>query len=182
MAIVLALEKLYADVTARFIADSRASVVQPFGWQATAAANAAAERIVWVPGDDASGDLGKIAAPKYPGRNPRPLRTLEELFTCRISAIDTTAPTNEALQYRATRLLFDEWMRAIYLAAPGQFEILKSGWIIEKTQLRYGAAIRVLGAIQSMIPDYTQAVAPVDSKAAVTLVELDHSEAFPAPP
>lgn len=180
MATILALEKLYGDVTAAFAADLR-NVPQPFGWRATAAQQPAPERIVWIPGDDENGDLGKIAPPKYPGRNPRPLATLGELFTCRISAHDPAAPTDEALQYRATRLLFDEWFRAIRRAAPGQFEILKAAWIIEKTQFRFGTAIRVLGAIQSMIPDYTHGSAPVDTKAAVTLVELSRSEAFQVP-
>jgi hypothetical protein len=180
MAIILALEKLYSDVTARFEADLR-KVPQPFGWRAAANQPATSERIVWVPGDDESKDLGKVTAPKYPGRNPRPLRTLEELFTCRISAFDPDAPHDEAKQYRATRLLFDEWVRAVYLAAPGQFEILKASWIADKNQHRFGAAIRVLGAIQSMIPDYTYAGAPVDTGADITVVELDHSESFKVP-
>lgn len=180
MAIVLALEKLYATVLVDPALVARA-VPQPFGWRAAALQQAVPARIVWVPGDDESGDLGKLLPPKFPGQNPRPLATLGELFTCRIAAHDPTAPTNEALQYRATRLLFDEWFRAVRLAMPGQFEILKAGWITDKNQFRYGAAIRVLGAIQSMIPDYTQSAAPVDTKAAVTLVELDRSESFSAP-
>lgn len=180
MATVLALEKLYADVTAAFAADAR-NVPQPFGWRAAAAQAPLPERIVWIPGDDSAGDLGVVGPPKYPGSNPRPLANLHELFTCHIAAHDPTSPADEALQYRATRLLFDEWYRAVRRAAPGQFEILKAGWITDKNQFRYGAAIRVLGAIQSMIPDYTQAVAPADAKARVTLAELDHSELFQAP-
>lgn len=180
MAIILALEKLYSDVTAAFAADGR-NVPQPFGWRVTANQAPLPERIVWVPGDDESGDLGKMGPPKFPGRNPRPLATLAELFTCRISAHDPEKPADEASQYRATRLLFDEWFRAVRRAAPGQFEILKAGWITDKNQFRYGAAIRVLGAIQSMIPDYTQAVAPVDTGAEVTLVDLDQSVTFEVP-
>lgn len=180
MAIILALEKLHTDVIAAFTADKR-NVPQPFGWQEAAKQVLLPERIVWVPGDDSSGDLGKVAPPKYPGGNPRPLGTLEELFTCRISAHDPSNAANEALQYRATRLLFDEWFRAVRRAAPGQFEIMKAAWIIEKNQHRYGAAIRVLGAIQSMIPDYTLTPIPVDSHATVTLVELDRTEVFQVP-
>jgi hypothetical protein len=181
VAIILALEKLYSDVTARFAADQR-NVPQAFGWRAPSAQAPLPERIVWVPGDDESGDLGVVDPPKYPGRNPRPLATLYEIFTCRIAAHDPASPADEALQYRATRLLFDEWYRAVRNAAPGQFEILKARWITDKNQFRYGAAIRVLGAIQSMIPDYTLLGAPVDTKAAVTVVELDRSESFTAPP
>jgi hypothetical protein len=186
MAVVLALEDLYSKVTARFLADGRGPTVvyQPFGWREPAKQRTTSERIVWVPGDDESGELGKLGPARYPGRNPRPLATLGELFTCYIAAQDPSDPTNEAKQYRATRLLFDEWTRALYLAARDTFTIVRSTWVLDKTQFRHGAAIRSLGAIQSMIPDYTHEAAPTDTKARVTLVELDHSEQFDveAPP
>jgi hypothetical protein len=178
----IALGKLYEAVKDRFVRDGRAAVAQPFGWREPAKQRQTIERIVWVPGDDTSGDLGKVGAPKYPGGNPRALATIGELFTCYVSSHDPTDPTNEFKQWRASRLLFDEWLRAVRLSANGLYEIVRSTWVIDKTQHRYGAAIRVLGAIQSTIPDYTLSAAPVNTKAAVTVVELDRSESFQAPP
>jgi hypothetical protein len=195
----MALEILYDDVTARITADHAAEVLPPtvppeppapvpvfqsFGWREPPKQISSSRSVIWVPGDDDTGDLGRMLPPKYPGRNPRPLGNLAELFTVYLSAHDPAAPQNERSQYRATRLLFDEWWRAVYLSAIAHSEIslVKSGWIISKTQHRYGAAIRVVGAIQSMIPDYTLESAPADTKALITVVELGHSDAaFEAP-
>lgn len=179
----LALGHLYTAVQARFTTDGRSAVAQPFGWREPAKQRATIERIVWVPGDDSNGDVGKIGPPKYPGGNPRSLGTLGELFTCYVSSHDPTDPTNEFKQWRCSRLLFDEWWRAVRLSAPGLVEIVRSTWQLDKTQHRYGTAIRVLGAIQSTIPDYTLSAAPADAQAAVTLVELDQvGPQFVAPP
>lgn len=190
MAIILALEELYGAVTTRIANDHSGEVVigqpppvhQAFGWREPARQRASRRSIIWVPGDDSSGEVGKLGAAKYPGRNPRPLATLYELFTVYIAAQDPAAPADDALQYRATRLLLDEWLRAVYLAARGTYEILKTGWVSpERVQHRYGAAVRVLGAIQSMIPDYTHEAAPADTQGVITIETLDHSETFEAP-
>jgi hypothetical protein len=92
-----------------------------------------------------------------------------------------TAPENELLQWKATRLLFDAWYRAVYLAAHGTFEIQDSRWVIDKTERRRGNAIRVLGAIQSMVPDSEIPSAPVDTHAEITLTELANVEVFEVP-
>jgi hypothetical protein len=195
----MALEILYDDVTARIAADHAAEalpattppeppaappVFQSFGWREPPRQLSSERSIIWVPGDDESGDLGKMLPAKYPGRNPRPLGNLAELFTVYISARDPSDPDNERAQYHATRALFYEWWRAVYLSAIAHSEIslLKAGWLIEKVQHRYGAALRVVGAIHSMIPDYSRATAPADTTAVITVTELDNSDpAFEAP-
>lgn len=175
MADTLALEKLYADVVAQFAADGTAAD-QPFGWRPETQ-QAIVPRITWQPGD-ASGSLGKIAPPRNPGRNPRPLGTLLELFTCTISSQDPSDPENELKQYKLTRLLYDAWFRAVYLNAYGTFTIERSDWIRVGviTQRRYGAAIRVVGTIQAMIPDAELQGVPVDTVAIVGVSSLNETE------
>lgn len=191
MATILALEKLYTDCVTRFGAEgtfgttpsgpAAAAAANPFGWRETARQGGATNRIVWVPGDDAQGNLGALDPPRYPGRiDPgRPLGTLDELFTCYISAADGAAlQTNELAQYKATRLLYDAWYRAVYLAAHGTFHIRASSWVIStragpKAERRFGATIRVLGAIQAMIPDEVPTLAVPPLEADITPIELD---------
>lgn len=176
MADTLALEKLYQDVQARFAQDGTIAD-QPFGWRA-APQQANAPRIVWIPGDDETGELGVIAPPRNPGRNPRPLGTLQELFTCLISAQDPGNPEDEAAQYKATRLLFDAWYRAVALSSFGTFAIQRAKWIKvgTVTQRRFGAGIRVLGTVQAMIPDAVMVGVPVDTTAVIGLSELNVTE------
>lgn len=186
MATILALERLFDAVEATFIADGMIRPVgnvapSTFGWREPSRQETPGSRIRWVPGDDSSGSIGELGAPKYPGRNPRPLATLGEVFTVYIHGQDPTAPEDERLQWKVTRLLYDAWVRAVYRAAYGTFEILGQEWMIDKNQRRYGTAIRVLASIQAMIPDtppgqeltwneITGAGAYVD------VDELDHSE------
>lgn len=188
MADTLALEKLYADVVAQFAADGT-TADQPFGWRPDVQ-QVIAPRITWQPGD-ASGSLGKMAPPRNPGRNPRPLGTLLELFTCVISAQDPTDPEDELKQYKLTRLLYDAWYRAVYLNAYGTFSIERSDWVRVGviTQRRFGTAIRVVGTIQSMIPDAVLDSVPVDTVAVIGVSELnvtqtqtDAAGASPPPP
>jgi hypothetical protein len=169
----LALEKLYQDVQVQFAQDGT-TAVQPFGWRVTAQ-QVVAPRITWQPGDP-SGSLGRMDPPRNPGRNPRPLGTLRELFTCTISAQDPGDPENEAAQYKATRLLFDAWYRAVYLAAVGTFTVERTDWIIEKNERRFGTAIRVIGSIQAMIPDAELQGVPVDTRAVIAVSELNVTE------
>jgi hypothetical protein len=193
MAIILALEKLFDDVEARFALDGMLRPTGPlapstFGWRQPSRQEIPGPRIIWVPGDDGHGAVGRLAPPKYPGREPnRPLATLWEDFTVYIHGQDPTAPENERAQWKATRLLFDAWIRAVYLAAYGTFEITSTEWVIDKNQRRFGTAIRVLGAIQAMIPDETMTLvggAPEELGADIPVTELDHTEnvAFPPDP
>src|SRR5690606_36030836 len=69
MSVVLAVPRLYDLVVARFAADAAASdppttpPAQSFGWREPAK-KTSAPRIVWVPGDDSSGDAGPIVPPR----------------------------------------------------------------------------------------------------------------------
>lgn len=150
-------------------------VEQPFGWREPAK-RSATFRIVWVPGDDQSGDLGEVGPARNPGRNSRPLATVQELFTVYIEARDNTAPQNELAQYTAARLLFDAWLRAVYLAAHGTFEIKSARWLADLKQSRAGATLRVLASVQAMVPDAPFEAAPADTAADVTTSELDVDE------
>lgn len=187
MAIILSLEKLFDDVEARFTAEGLLRPTGPlapstFGWRQPSRQEIPGSRIVWVPGDDSNGNLGEIAPPKYPGRLPaRPLGTLLELFTVYIHGQDASAPESERAQWKATRLLFDAWFRAIYLAAYGTFQITEAAWVIDKNQRRFGTTIRVLGTVQAMIPDADAGIAE-GVGAEIPVVELGVSETLIVPP
>lgn len=179
MADTLALEKLYQDVVARFTAEGT-SCTSLFGWRIPAQ-QVIGSRIAWVPGDQ-SGNAGQDGPARNPGRNPRPLGTLNELFTVIISSSDPTDPENELKQYKATRLLRDAWHRAVYLAARGTFAIQSETWIIDKNERRFGTALRVVVAIQSMIPDEPIETAPVDTSAVINVATLDQTETLTVSP
>lgn len=169
----LALPYLFDAVVARFALDAAAldppvaPVPQAFGWREPAKRTGAL-RIVWVPGDDESGDMGEVAAARNPGGNPRPLATLNELFTVYLEAVDLDAPENERAQYIAARELYDAWLRAVYLAVHGAFAIQGQTWVTEKSVRRYGATIRVLCTVEAMVPDATNELAATDASALVT--------------
>lgn len=173
MADTLALEALYDAVVAQFAADGTIAK-QPFGWREVAKYPVGA-RIAWVPGDPRF-NVGADGPARNPGRNPRPIGTLHELFQCVISANDPSAPEDERAQYKATRLLYDAWRRAVYLAARGTFTIESQEWLGDKTQRRFGTAIRVVCSIEAMIPDEPFATAPVDVGADIAVSELDVTE------
>lgn len=194
MAIILALEKLYTDTIAQFGEDAQfgtpvnpvthlpdpfygATRANVFGWREPSRQGGPAARIVWMPGDP-GGNLGAFTAPKYPGRIDigRPLVGLDELFTVWLSNADDTQPNNELAQWKAARLLYDAWMRAIYLVAHGTFKIVSQAWEIAKNERRYGATLRIVGAIQAVIPDTVPTLVPIDTGANVTYTELDASE------
>lgn len=188
MSIVFALTKLFDDVVARFALDAAAldppvdPVPNLFGWRKPTEQMRTSHRIAWVPGDDESGDLGTIDGARFPGRNPRPLATLVEVFTVYIEAFDIAAPNDEQAQYQATRELFDAWYRAVYLAARGTFSIQRSSWLTERTVSRRGGALRVLCTIDAMVPDAPSAIAPVDTRAEIEVAELDLTETMESAP
>lgn len=186
MTVVLALETLYDAVVARMDADTVAldptatPVPQPFGWREPAK-RTGSMRIVWVPGDDESGDVGELGPARNPGRNPRSLATLRELFTVYIEAADITAPENERAQYTATRLLFDAWLRCVHLAARGTYSIESARWVNDKATRRYGATLRVLATIEAMVPDAPLEIAPTDTRASIDVELLDVTENVTTP-
>lgn len=187
MAVVLALPKLYDDVVARMDADAAAQdppiepVPQSFGWREPTKRSGSSLRIVWVPGDDRTGELGEVAPARNPGRNPRPLATLRELFTVYIEAHDPSAPEIERTQYQAARELLDAWIRAVHLASFGTYELSKPSWVIDKKERRFGATIRVLGTIEAMVPDEAHTLAPIYTRAAIDVSLLDNTEAMETP-
>lgn len=163
---VLALEQLFADLQADFAADG-ASTVFAFGRkEVTKQINQGpgrANRIVFVPGLYPGGDLGKDLPPRNPGRSPRSIATLGEVFTVLVWAYDGAAPENEFKQYKAARLLYDDWRAALYRAthadepldAPtvGRVSILDQRWVTEKNERRFGAEIQIVCVVEAMVPD-----------------------------
>lgn len=173
MADTLALEKLFGDVVALFAAEGT-TCTNLFGWRAPAQ-QVIGPRIAWVPGDP-SGSVGQDGPARNPGRNPRSLRTLHELFTVVISSSDPSDPENELSQYKATRLLRDAWHRAVFLSAPGTFQIRNEAWVMDRNERRFGAAMRIVCEIESMIPDEPLPIAPVDTVADLAIASLDQTD------
>jgi hypothetical protein len=147
---------------------------QVFGWREPDK-RTGARRIVWVPGNE--GDIGEVAAPKYPGRiEGRPLATVHELFTVYLEAQDPSDAENERKQYHATRVLFDAWLRAVYLSAVGTFRLVDVRWVADKKVRRFGAAIRVVGYVEAMVPDAPLEQVPADARVVAKVDELDVEE------
>lgn len=180
----LALTSLFDAVVERMSDDADAAGLAPvphaFGWREPAK-RTDSMRIEWVPGDDESGQMGALGQAKQPGRNPRPLATLHELFTVYIEAVDLGDAENERAQYVAARKLYDAWLRAVYLAARGTFTIEATRWVIDQTVRRYGATIRVLASIEAMVPDAPLELAPADTRAVIDVHELDVTETLETP-
>lgn len=147
-----------------------------FGWRERTK-HEGVRRIVWEPGDD--GDLGEIAPVRQPGRiTPgRPLWTLHELCTVYLEAVDQSSAAtaeNERAQYIAARMLFDAWARALYLIGKGTVSILGAEWLDRENVRRFGATLRVVFAVDAMIPDALQTTTAVDTVADVaTTTYLD---------
>jgi len=161
MSETLALPLLFDAVAARFALDE-SPVVFEYGWKEAAKqlnqGPDGAARIVFVPGDEKF-KLGKDLPVDKPGRNPRSLGTLEELFTVFIWAVDATATTERA-QASAARKLYDQWYRAAYLATHtdgdnglGPLTIVDQRWNKEKIESSFGAEIIVTATIQAAILD-----------------------------
>lgn len=152
MADTLALPWLYDQVQARFTAEGL-TVPMTFGWRQPTQRLLLGNRLLWVPGDPDDGTAGVVGAARYPGRNPRPLATLPEVFTVFVLAADVLTPELERAQYIAVRTLFDAWYRAAFLAATDTLAVEDVRWLVEKKDRRYGAGLRATCTIQAMIPD-----------------------------
>lgn len=180
MAIVFALPHLFDAVVATFAADGTAAV-QSFGWKASAEQIRGDRRITWRPGNE-SGDLGAMAPPKWIGKNPRQIATLNELCTVDLYAFDRAAANVERAQYQVAHELYDAWIRALELAAAGTYAIVSSKWLDPDRTRGAGVTIRAVLTIQAPITDTPYPTAPVDTGADLTLAELDHSEPQHVPP
>ena len=150
MSDTLALEALHDSVVARFTADSTPCTLL-FGWKERAQ-QAIAPRIVMVPGDE-TGALGEWLPARQPGRNPRSIGTLGELFHVVISAQDPTAPESDRAQYKVTRLLFDAWWRAAFLFAGARLQLVAARWLVDRITRRFGGGMVVTCTYEAMIPD-----------------------------
>lgn len=167
---VLAWELLF-DGVVKYFADEKIFIPNRFGWRKPANQPEMPARVIWVPGDDASGNIGKMLPPKNPGRIPeRPLATLEEIFTIYCVGADSIDRTDERRQYRAARLVLDQWYRALYYAASaeglrGRFAVLSGAWKTEIKERPNGGAIRLLVTAEAMIPDAPASYVSVDTEA-----------------
>lgn len=171
---MLALELLYENVLARFAAElevGATAIEQPFGWRSPAR-RTGAQRIVWVPGDD--GDVGAVTGAIKPGRNPRPLWTIGELCTVYVEAYDRASAENDLAQYRATRLLLDQFLRAVHHAAPGRVDVGRARWVDDKNERRAGAAIRLVIEVEAMVPDVE--LETTTAASSIEVEELDATE------
>lgn len=156
----LSLEHLYDGVVARFAVIGMGAVKQPFGWREVAQQQVDDLRICWVPGD-ANGALGTVGPAMQPGRDPRPLATLMERFHVVISGRDPSAPEDERLQYKATRLLYNAWYAAMYRVARGTFTSDDGQWVTTagvngstpRHERRNGTALVVNCTLQALLPE-----------------------------
>lgn len=181
--VVLALPLLFDAVVARFKAD-KTCVDQSFGWREPQKHKTSRSRIAWVPGD-VSGSLGSIDPARKSGdiAEQRSLATLRELFTVHVEADEPQFAENERTQYRATRLLFDAWLRAVYLAAHGTFQVVSADWNIEKSERRHGTEIVCVCWIEAVIPDQPFVLAPSDAEAEIvtSLEDVDETTTTATP-
>lgn len=145
------MEVLFDAVVDRFATEGP-DATNLFGWREPARQKTAEQRIVWIPGDPV-GSIGVVGAAKKIDSPYRSLATLREIFTVEIGANDPDAPEDERAQYHATRLLFDHWYRAAYLAMPGAFSVESMEWETRRTERRRGALLRVIVAVDAIIPD-----------------------------
>lgn len=140
-----------ADDFVRWVASGPAVPVFAFGTREPAKRGDSL-RVIFVPGDEA-GDAGEVGPARNPGRDPRPLMTLGELFTVYCEAYDSTGPEVELAQWKAARLLWDAVMRAIYLSAHGTFEVQSTEHMTDRSTRRHAWAIRSLVTVQAPVPD-----------------------------
>ena len=175
----LALPLLFEQISARFAREGSAAVFA-FGWREPSKRTKDL-RVVFVPGDD--GDVGELAVARQPGRLPRPLATLEELVTVYLEAFDPSSAENELVQYTSARLLFDAFTRALYHAARGTFSMRSIRWVDNPNERRHGATMRLVIALDAMVPDLpASTVAPTVSEnetAVLTATNTDSTEDAP---
>lgn len=164
---VLALLVLY-DAVAALFQEEAPSINCVFGWKEPPKqinhGEGGANRVCFVPGDPGNG-LGEDKPPKYPGRNPPAMATLDELFTVRVWAVDKASPNDERAQYEAARLLYDGVRRALSLCDPGGLRVRSQRWVRSNPERMFGAEIEMVCSVGAMIPDtpYAEAESPTAS-------------------
>jgi hypothetical protein len=176
---VLALPWLFDEVSKRFIADG-VPASNLFGWRVPTQ-HAIGNRLAWVPGDP-TGAFGQVTAARNPGGYPRSLATTHEVFTVIINGQDPSEPENERRQYEIVRYLRDAWYRAVYQTVHGAWLLKREEWIIDRSERRFGAALRIIAEIEATVPDlpysqnppWVEVPPPVD--ASIDVTELDVTE------
>ena len=172
----LALLDLYDRVEARFTSEATPCTLL-FGWDESPK-QLRGPRIVMVPGDDGATAFNGALPVRQPGRNPRPLGTLAELFHIVVSASDAATPENDRAQYTACRLLFDAWYRAAFLAVGIRLAFITSAWMVERTVRRAGAALVATFTIEAMIPDSALDETSLSTRGLFDAFMLDAEQSF----
>lgn len=178
----LALPKLFERTRTELLL-TRPECSSVFGWRRPTQQRNDPARICWVPGDPV-GDAGVLGQPSKNPRGPLvSLASFEEQFTLYVQdrAREIGADYDELANYSATRMLFDDWLRAMTLAAyaigtGGRVSVVKLTWLREKKEAALGATLRVQCALDAMIPRESLATAPANAEANVTGQLLDVSE------
>jgi hypothetical protein len=164
MAVILALPKLF-DAIASALPDVRCE----FGWKAAPSQLEGAERrIVCMPGGP-TGDAGIIDTARFPGRDLRPLATLQERATWYLFAQDLSDDSDRA-QYQATRELFDLWYREAYLIAHGTWALDSIRWVNERVTRRRGAELEIVMSLQALLPDTPVERAPTNAGGHISVI------------
>lgn len=184
---ILALENLFTRVRAAMQIEG-VPVTNLFGWRVSAK-QVEGGRIAWQPGDP-TGSAGELGPVRNPGGQPvRSLYTFHELFTVTISASDRSAPEDEVAQTRATRFLYDAWVRAVHRVAYGAWAQRSIAWVAGDriTERRHGTALRIVASIDAYIPDQpwdnttppTQAIPAGEANAVLEIKALDRTDVIP---
>lgn len=124
-------------------------------------------RIVFVPGQD--GRAGTLSQARFPGRNPRPLFTFDELVSVYVEGFDNDHAEDERAQWKSTRLLADAFLSALHAVAHGTWELVDAQWLVERSTRRHGYTLVLVIAVQSMVPDEPYMTAHVPRSATTTL-------------
>lgn len=170
MAVILALPKLF-DAIASALPDVRCD----FGWKAAPTQiEAATQRVVCVPGGP-TGDAGIIDTARFPGRDLRPLATLQERATWYLFAQDISDDSDRA-QYQATRELFDAWYLQAYLVAHGTWTLDSIRWVNERVTRRRGAELEVVMSLQAMLPDVPVERMPTTAGGSISVILGNRTE------
>ena len=153
-----ALVRVYDLVTADLLVRVPAAV-SSFGWKQPARQGTTSAHVTWLPGRSAGpnshdSDMGEDLPARYVGqKTARHLADTKELFTVQIHAHDPTNPSDERIQYVATRTLYHIWRASIYRAALGIHTIETLMWITDKTEFRLGVTLQVVASILTPTPD-----------------------------
>lgn len=162
---VLAVELLYDGIIAQLTDDfspEPCPIYFGFGFREVAMQSegvGGANRIVLVPGDRSARFASDLPV-RNPGRDPRSLGTKGEYVTFHIWGADPSDLTNERLQYRAARLLYDAFYRAVYLVSHsdgdvgvGPVSFVDEQWDADHIERGYGYVIIVVLSVAAMVPD-----------------------------